>query len=447
MKTLKERIAHRFLEFLSHYTPLPQAQLATLGGQGIEARVWAEVGIPGNHGWQIELNRSRRKELISNGSNGKYRSHNRLGTFHKILEGHGDQGAIDGFHLDLCGTLSDQVIKDFSPVLPLVYASKGRSLAITLSDSRRNAILENWPEYVERGIKLFGKHSQKVFEHIVSWQKRIPKGEKRRLPRIKNFDPEKGAKREFGVLVDMSEIIGKHWTCTSIERYVYVSRYSGYPVRMRTYFFHFEPHPKKVPNSLVKVWLESPLFFDKDTKFVAVRKSSKFTYAVKAAKPRGEVMKDEKQTGSKLEALVRLVGGEAENEYNALVDIQSRYQDIFRAIGVASPQVSVPQFADKALPNGGSRSTRRKWQNFSDEEQVEWLVKILRRKSQNNGKWPAEWKQIVKEDFGYYDTNLARALRSSLAHTTRSRRPKFIARIKEVFGDKAHIYIDQLPKG
>jgi hypothetical protein len=131
LKDPKGRIIRRFLDFVSHYVPIPDARLATLGGLGIEAKIWEEMNV--THGWLIELNHRRRTNLIRKN---RFKITNRLKTFDSVLAGHGDEGFIDGFHLDLCGTFANKVVHDFAPILPHMFKSRGKCLAITVADQR-----------------------------------------------------------------------------------------------------------------------------------------------------------------------------------------------------------------------------------------------------------------------------------------------------------------------
>jgi hypothetical protein len=224
METTKEQVIRFFLAFLSRYVPLGQAQLATLGGRGIEAGIWSELGVPSEHGWLIERSRERGGKLIRGHH---YQIHNQLGTFDRILAGFGmDHAFIDGFHLDLCGTLSDNAIADFAPVVPLVLASKGRCLAITVADARRNLVLEQWPKFQKRGRKLFGKQkADDFYEQITAFQRNVPI-KKDQPAFIKPFDPVKASRREFGLLVEFAELLSEQklpWIPVAVERYIYCS--------------------------------------------------------------------------------------------------------------------------------------------------------------------------------------------------------------------------------
>ena len=114
-ETTKGQVIRLWLAFLSRFVPLGQARLATLGGRGLEAEIWEELGVPRDNGWLIERNRKRGGNLIAEH---RYHVHNQLVTFDRILAGYGSaQAVVDGFHLDLCGTFSGQSLADFSQTI------------------------------------------------------------------------------------------------------------------------------------------------------------------------------------------------------------------------------------------------------------------------------------------------------------------------------------------
>ncbi len=436
MITPKERVIRLFLGFLSHYVPLSQARLATLGGYGIEAKIWAESGVPPDHGWLIELNRERGGRLIKSH---RYKSHNRLGTFHRILNGYGEDGHVDGFHLDLCGTMSDRVIDDFSPVLPLVLQSTGKCLAITVADQRRNVALEQWPEIQLRGKQLFGRQSTGMLQEIESQQRRIPV--KRNLPAfIKAFDPTKAAKREFGLLVEIAEILRNHasWTSAQIERYVYVSRYQGRPFRMRTYFFHFEQgNPKNSGSVFARMWITSPLHFNGGEKFVEIKAPS--TVVERTAPTKGTIM-------SRLGNVARALGGDELAEYEMLVQNNEQLQQILQTVASVNGLGMAPKTAQSST-TPAQKGARRNWDDLSQQEQITWLLKALELKAKGNGSWDnGQWKNILKQDFGHYSAGLGRSLRAALARTNGKFRANFVTRIKSAFGKDFHLYLDRLSK-
>lgn len=436
----KEQVIRQFLAFVSRFVPLKQAQLATMGGKGLEAKIWAEQGVPLSHGWLIERSAKHTARLIESH---RFRTHNQLGTFHRILSGlEESKSFVDGFHLDLCGTLSVSALRNFSPVLPLVLKSTGRCLAVTVADARRNVTLEEWPACQTWAKRLFGvRASQKIYADIVSQQERLPI--RTDLPAFfASFDAVKAAKREFGLLVSLAMLLrsqGFGWVPVEMERYIYVSRYSGKPFRMRTYFFRFGRSTSTPENTLADIWLSSKLFFTRNGEFGEI---------VHQPPMRGTTMSVQ---NSKLHDMAKVFGGEAYDEYKRLLSDSERLQTIMTAIqasnGVVAP-VSLVQASDgrKRGRPPGSKS-RRKWEDLEEREQVEWLIKVLELKSANGGPLKnGEWKDLLKTDFGHYSEALGRSLRSAMARTSGNFRKKFTKRIGKIFGDEAPAYITRLDR-
>lgn len=447
MESLKGQVIRLFLQFIARFVPLEKAQIATLGGRGFEANIWKESNIPPENGWLIEHSRELGGKLINTH---RYRTQNQLGTFSRIMAGFGeDRAFVDAFHLDLCGTLSDKAIFDFASVLPLVLKSKGRCLAITVADQRRNLVLEQWPEFQVRGKKLFGKQAEVFFNQLANIQQSIPI--KKDTPTfIKPFDSIKATKREFGLLVELAELLhiqSLPWSPMTIERYVYVSRFQGRPFRMRTYFFRFGS--KKLRGEIptfAQTWAKSQLFFANGSEFKEIK-----TPTVGATKEEKEITT---MTTSKLAALVSLLGGVFETEYNTLLTKSQKLDTIFQALkGVSEGNVENPQPvqevpAVETEPASRPRKAKKNWDDLDDREQVAWKIKALElRAASKNGHWEnGAWKDLLKEDFGHFDQKLSKSLRAALAHTSGGFRDMFVARIEKVFGGEAKPYLDRLAK-
>lgn len=448
MESLKGKVIRLFLEFVSHFVPIGESQFATLGGQGLEAKIWQESGIPPNHGWLIERNRERGGKLITNH---RYRTQNQLGTFDRILAGYGDKHAfIDAFHLDLCGTLSNSTITSFAPALPLILMSKGRCLAITVADARRNLILEQWPDFEKRALKLFGKNAESIYKALLAKQRSIPINEN--APAfIKPFDPEKATRRELGLLVELAELLKVQklpWIPVTMERYVYVSRYQKRPFRMRTYFFRFEHETREADViAFAKSWIESKLLFANGENFLEVKGPSIGVVPKPKKMEKGERL----MPNSKLGELAKLLGGAEEAEYSELLT-KSRQLDAFltalKGAGVANIENQRTVTSSSASEAGQStRRIKKNWKDLSDREQIEWQIKALELKASSNGHWQnGTWKELIRKDFGHYDQKLSKSLRAALARTSGGFREMFKARIETVLGNEAGPYLDRLGK-
>jgi len=432
MNTPKEQIIRLFLGFLSTHTPLSDARIATLGGKGIEAKIWAESGIPPEHGWLIELNRERGHRLIEDH---RYRHHNRLGTFHQILRGQeGANAYIDGFHLDLCGTITDQVIRDFSPLLPLILQSTGKCFGVTVSDQRRNRSLEEWPKALERGEELFGKGMKDVLSKLEESQRQLPM--RKDLPSfMAGFDPAKGARREFGLLVELLELFQKHpsWTPTQIARYVYVSRYAGRPFRMRSFFVRFAPTLSPVSGvAIANMWAESPLSFYQDsTTFVEIQAPLKQRTRQKPGEP----------MTSRLGDVARALGGAELAEYEELVRNATALQQIRTAVD--SVTIITPAAPPLRLTSP-RKSAVKEWADLTDAEKVKWQIKTLELRMQSNGSWDEVWKRTIETDFGGHTPELEKSLTSAIRRTAGKFRGPFEDRVRKVLGDEAPDYLERL---
>ncbi|MDB5194459.1 MAG: hypothetical protein JWN50_473 [Parcubacteria group bacterium] len=439
MDTPKERILRRFLAFLSRYRSLPEARLATLGGNGTEARLWAESKI--DHGWLIELNRKLRGRLIEEHG---YKIHNRLGTFHQILGGYGgDEGIVDGFHLDLCGTMREGIISDFTPILPLIFKSKGRCLAITVADARRNLALEDWPTTKERALELFGKRSRGILRSLEAQARLLPVRRTDHPAWMKPFNPAKAAKREFAMLVTVGEILLPYrWTPVAMERYVYVSSYQGHRFRMRTYLFHFERKNADAP-SLTDVWKKSPLYFDTPEEMLDID--------LQKPHPSVHIPQGVPMLESKLGEVARLFGGATAAEYEDLLGKSQQLSGILAIIGKnvipGTEQAMVPKIVTTPAQNGGPQKKKRKLTDLPEKEQIEWLLETLELRAQNDQKWlNGSWEARLRESFGQFTPPLSKSIRATLARTSGGHRKSFEARIHSAFGDKAKPYLDRLSK-
>ncbi len=341
--------------------------------------------------------------------NHRYRTTNLLGTFDKILAGHGEESAyIDGFHLDLYGTFMAETISNFKSVLPLVLKSRGRCLAITIADARRNMILERWPEYQKRGDELFGGRGELVYEDLLRKQHQIPISEEvSRFAKIKPFDPEKAAKREFGLLIELAEMLTSQrldWRPVTIERYVYVSRSSGRPFRMRTYMFHFGRRGFSLPVALAEPWIHSKLFFANEMGFKEVTIP---TVCMTKVQMMDIEEKGEKNIMSKPDFL-ELSGYVAitREEYNVLVEKGKKFDAVATQFGMLFGTNGTQLVAPVATPDSNKQSQsplkgRKNYQSFSSREKIEWQIKTLETKASSGGKWQnGQWENLLKEEFG-----------------------------------------------
>jgi hypothetical protein len=244
---MKDSVIRLLFDFFSQYMSPKEAVVATLGGWGLEATFWNELGVKSENGWLIERSRTGRTHLIRNFH---YRHVNQLKSFPVLFKAvNGEDTGVDFFHLDLCGTIepSYELIEG---LVPLVLASKGRCLAITVADQRRNRSDEHFKPVFIEGKKMFGKNAAEALLRSL-------KSEGNEL--ASHFDDrisgESVARREYGFLVHLAKVLGD----TKIEqmvRYVYHSEIGGnnMPFRMRTYMFRLSKG-ELVPSD----WVRSPV--------------------------------------------------------------------------------------------------------------------------------------------------------------------------------------------
>ncbi len=422
MKTSKETVIEAFLDFVSRQVPLADARLATLGGRGLETKLWMEKGIPLEHAWLIEHNRRKATVLIAQQP---YPVTNQLSSFCHILNGIGET-SIDGFHLDLCGTFRPSIDR-FAPVLPYIIGSRGGCLAITVADARRNPIYENWHHYRALAEQAFGEtFANMLFDELLEKQELLPiKLRPPDAPKfLQPFDPLKAARREFGFLIDLVNLLKEKnvgWP-VEVERYVYISRYkTRKPFRMRTYFVRFGLE-KLTLASFAQKWMTSPLYFVDEAGITRVGKTTK-----KQAEN-----KSMSTSTSRLEVIAHAIGGEILDEFNALKAEAEKFRAA-SAIFVTSPlynadppELEVPR---NGHPGHQPRAHRRQgaqpdtgkqdWFRLKEEQKLRWLVKAFEHKAQVGGDWTRGRVEFLRNEFGYHNADLGRSVRATMARVTR----------------------------
>lgn len=310
----KLQVVKIFLAMIAkHVSNLREAVLATLGGYGIEAELWQNAGVQPENGWLIENGRKLSSKLIK-GFN--FRNCGNLETFPDLFSGaKGKSAGVDGFHLDLCGTIEPK-LNELANILPLVRRGIGHCLAVTVADARKNLTLEHFPEADKELQKVLGKKHDEFLENLLCEQNLLAE-----KPGA-TFDPENGEKREAGFFLTfvnaLSKIKGsKVFLPDFLERYVYVSRYGKKPFRMRTYLFHFGHEfieRKKVALSLAQLWQKSELFEFSSGSFKPVSVS-----VVPQPQPQKEVHMVMPEV-SNLQALAEAAGGNALRQFQDLME-------------------------------------------------------------------------------------------------------------------------------
>lgn len=259
MTSNKRRVLAHFLRFALKYVPPQEARIATLGGRGWEAELWREAGVLPEKGWLIERGRKARQKLIRQKA---YHLCNNLRSFSRSLSAvEGDQAAIDAFHWDLCGIVSDN-IPDVYTIMPLLLNehSQGRCFAVTVIDARNQGA--NLEDLAGQGNEVLGKRLavallQKLEAQLqrLSWQ----------VTQRVHSDPKLGAQREMSLLLKMLHLLSEHnpngFVPTEMERHIYISDFGRIPNRMRSYFFRFDKPKTATPlnEHLARLWVGANL--------------------------------------------------------------------------------------------------------------------------------------------------------------------------------------------
>lgn len=301
-------------EFVGRYLPVVESRLATLGGEGFEARLWQELGVPSENGWLIEHGRAFSERLIRQFP---YRKCNKLSVFPGLLRSVcGPHASVDVFHLDLCGTLESS-LEEFRSVFPLVTGkSKGRCLAITVADQRRNRSVEEFPTLQRWGATVLGSSlAETLFAHLCREQELLLGQEKGGLL---ERDAEDGAKREFGLFLHLFHLfVGDRrfpaFLPDCVERHVYVSDYGKRPFRMRTFFLHVAERvgilPQSAPWVLARHWQNAGIW---------VFRNGGFSHC-QVPRDRKEMHMPVSDDFPRLTLLVRTIGGPVQEEFDRLL--------------------------------------------------------------------------------------------------------------------------------
>lgn len=378
----KVQVLEALLAFVSRYRPLDQCVVATLGGRGLEAELWLKAGIAGSNGFLIERGRNSSRALLRR--NFPYRHTDRLGQFaRKLRTLKGQRASLDLLHVDLCGTMEPK-LDDVKSLIPLVARSRAQCLAVTVADMRRNLTLETpLPDVKLRAGRYLVPQTaaEGFFNELLLQQKELPTTID--LPAFfHSADPAKGAARELGVFASVMEALNPRPGRTmvvpdAIERYVFISRWSGRPFRMRSYFFHL----KRTRNNLIQllaaenVWRSSRLCFLKNGETTVIAAAdrprstevSNFAYMVTsyAAKspqpdiqPAGEepTMIEAETKYEHLRKLAEAAGGKALTDFKELAARNRGLEMAFSAVA----QVMQGLTPDSGAPAGITPATGQK---------------------------------------------------------------------------------------
>lgn len=390
----KLRVAELFLAFVSEYISLGVARLATLGGEGLEAGLWQKIGLPAERGYLIECKRCPGRNLIRRFP---FRFCSRLEYFPRMFQSvWGKHQGIDGFHLDLCGTLEASA-KIFEPSFPLILRGRGKCLAVTVADQRRNSSVQHFNSVWAEASRILGEEDlESFFQALLAEQREL-----KAAIGSETSKPEIGAQRELGFAVRLIQALEKNRASLvdQVERYFYVSNRRGRPFRMRTYFFHFTSDRNRILGDnkyawdTVKLWTASAIQVVNATglKPIAIPTPAKGKEVVP--------MKEYPKYAS-LGRLAQAAGGPALKEFNALVaDFRSAEKDAklgrqVRAMALnGSGQQEVPVVAEEAAQPGKPAKGDRA------ETSIEVLLGLLRARAKGKKELMTAKKKVAKELF------------------------------------------------
>ncbi|MBX4204829.1 MAG: hypothetical protein KW788_01410 [Candidatus Doudnabacteria bacterium] len=331
-KEQKNHVLRLFLQFIQKYMPLNEAVIASLGGEGREAKIWQESGISADNGWVIERQKSHSDKLIRESP---YHYVSSLRKFPKAFRAiSGSKRQIDAFHLDLCGTIEPAVEKARRIVLH-VAKGRGRCLAVTVADARRNLSVENFPAIEKKLQRMLGFRYERLKSSLASEH---------------SASNGLGVIRELGFFYHMILLLkfyGRYALPDKVYRYGYVSYSSGAPFPMRTYFFHFSKKSVRGTDAsfakqLYTLWLKQELLSPSQPLPEKQRKQEK----------------PEMSKYPKLESIVKAVGGDAEAEFKQLTSAASRsdetakFQQFMQQLSELVTKFSSAGIVS-AEPNGG----------------------------------------------------------------------------------------------
>ncbi len=218
-------------DLLAHQGPLGEALIATLGGEGVEANIWKERGIPDQHGWLIDRSPERMRQFRAN-ENGFRRFQGCLAKFVELgfLPQHGNDVGLDFFHWDLCGT-SDPSEADLITVMPLLLKGHAKILVVTVADARTSIVSRDPGAVHQAAARMFGKRWQGLWSSLVATHARV-------VRECGSYaQPKQAALREVATVLSVVRALQatRKLIPVSLERYIYLSG-----IRMRTYLFRFE---------------------------------------------------------------------------------------------------------------------------------------------------------------------------------------------------------------
>ncbi len=298
------------LDFLNLKKPLTKIKIATLGGEGLEARSWQSRGVLKDNGILIEKNRQLSKKLIAGTP---YPVLNKLEYLDKFMESvyTPTECYLDAIHLDFCGTIETQG-KMLDTLLNILKGSQVKCLAITVADERKNPTLQNWSS-IESDIvgTLTYTVYNKVFNSILKDQKLVCKTD---------HIATRSTKRELGVLWQIVRGCRKsNMIPCEVRRYSYVSLTGS---RMRSYIIFLVEDKSKLEDYIETFtynWIQNPILLINQIQADITNEEIITEMTEQPEKQQTTTIAVTENRFPALSALIPLVSTEAQQEFTALL--------------------------------------------------------------------------------------------------------------------------------
>lgn len=247
-------------------SPVSEAWLVGLGGQGTWVGEWLSGGFMSDHIYLVERDK-KRAERIMRCETVKKAKHIRLcqtalRNFPSVfMAERGRKLGIDVLDLDFNGTL-ESALKDVSAVMPLVARGKGKVLALTVADSRRNQSLNDVAKAAKQIQAFFSEGSEQAMLET-AWQRLCVEHASHRATHTfpGGGDPLKAAFRELTTIVQLAKIAKAHGLEIDPnygQRFIYTGDDA---FRMRRFFLRFRAQELATVGAGVLEFLRRTCFY------------------------------------------------------------------------------------------------------------------------------------------------------------------------------------------
>ncbi len=348
----KKFVLESFLQFVQKYVSIESMHIGTLGGEGLEANIWMQAGLPQRQGWLVEWDQERQRQLRRAQLSGWFYLCNSLALLPQALGRQIGGRGLDAFHFDLCGFLRTS-FDHIRPVLPhLIKKERGRCLALSTVDKHSSPYTSDHEKFFDRACATLGLCDTRfLVRELQRQQRKVPHsrrpqnhGKNDGQPSADIANPASCAQREFGTFADILLLLTTRkplYLVDAIDRYVYVSRWAGSSWRMRSYFFHMSEQvaatKAEVAHQLMETWIASPLrYINAEGKVSRIRVSG-YRQIAKVQIKEDEVphppsvtiaQENQPKETQALGFVAQMLGGNALAEYQALVAKAAKFETL-----------------------------------------------------------------------------------------------------------------------